>query len=54
MTPPLKLWFVAGETSGDARAAEVMRALREAAPEIRFAGAGGPRMQELADGPFDN
>jgi lipid-A-disaccharide synthase len=49
----LKLWFVAGETSGDARAAEVMRALREAAPEIRFAGAGGPRMQELADGPFD-
>jgi lipid-A-disaccharide synthase len=46
-------WFVAGETSGDARAAEVMRALREAAPEIRFAGAGGPRMEALADGPFD-
>jgi len=47
-------WFVAGETSGDARAAEVMRSLREMAPSIRFAGAGGPRMQELADGPFDN
>ena len=46
-------WFVAGEASGDARAAEVMRALREAAPGIRFAGAGGPRMRELADGPFD-
>ena len=47
-------WFVAGETSGDARAAEVMGSLREIAPSIRFAGAGGPRMQELADGPFDN
>lgn len=50
----LKLWFVAGEASGDARAAEVMRALREAAPGIRFAGSGGPRMQALADGPLDN
>ncbi|MEI6034262.1 MAG: lipid-A-disaccharide synthase [Verrucomicrobiae bacterium] len=49
-----KLWFVAGEASGDARAAEVMRALRAAAPEVLFAGAGGPRMQELADGPFDS
>ncbi|TSA32268.1 MAG: lipid-A-disaccharide synthase [Verrucomicrobiaceae bacterium] len=47
-------WFVAGETSGDARAAEVMRSLREIAPSIRFSGAGGPRMQELADEPFDN
>lgn len=52
MNPPL-LWFVAGETSGDARAAEVMRALREARPEIRFAGSGGPAMRALADGPFD-
>lgn len=51
---PLTFWFVAGETSGDARAAEVMRALREAEPGIRFAGAGGPRMEPLADGPFDN
>lgn len=50
----LYFWFVAGETSGDARAAEVMFALREARPDIRFGGAGGPRMQELADGPFDN
>jgi len=56
MTPPpsLSLWFVAGETSGDARAAEVMRALREARPDIRFSGAGGPRMQGLAGRPFDN
>ena len=50
----LHLWFVAGETSGDARAAEVMRALRGARPDIGFFGAGGPRMQELAEQPFDN
>ena len=48
------LWFVAGETSGDARAAEVMRALRGMRPDLRFSGAGGPRMQELASQPFDN
>jgi len=47
-------WFIAGETSGDARAAEVMKALREASSMIRFAGSGGPRMEALADGPFDN
>ena len=51
---PQSLWFVAGETSGDARAAEVMRALREKRPGIVFLGAGGPRMQELAGRPFDN
>ena len=48
------LWFVAGETSGDARAAEVMRVLQTLDPNIRFLGAGGPRMQSLAAQPFDN
>ncbi|MCK9588299.1 MAG: lipid-A-disaccharide synthase [Terrimicrobiaceae bacterium] len=48
------LWFVAGEASGDARAAEVMRALRGMRPDIGFSGAGGPRMQALAGQPFDN
>ena len=52
--PSTTLWFVAGETSGDARAAEVMRALRGMRPDIRFSGAGGPRMQEFAGQPFDN
>ena len=47
-------WFVAGETSGDARAAEVMRAIRQLDSGIRFAGAGGQKMQELAGQPFDN
>lgn len=46
--------MVAGETSGDARAAELMRSLREIAPDVCFSGAGGPRMQALAEEPFDN
>jgi len=48
------LWFVAGETSGDARAAEVMKSLRALNPELRFLGAGGPRMEVFAEQPFDN
>ena len=51
---PQSLWFVAGEESGDARAAEVMRALRGMRPDLRFIGAGGAQMQALADRPFDN
>lgn len=53
MSPP-RLWFVAGEASGDARACEVMRAIRELVPGTTFHGAGGPRMAALASAPFDN
>lgn len=48
------LWFVAGEASGDARAAEVMRVLHSLEPNLRFVGAGGPRMQAFSGEPFDN
>jgi lipid-A-disaccharide synthase len=48
------LWFVAGEASGDARAAEVMTVLRSLDSNLRFLGAGGPKMQALAGKPFDN
>ena len=48
-----KLWFVAGEASGDARAAEVMRAIRSERPGTVFIGAGGPQMADLAAQPFD-
>jgi lipid-A-disaccharide synthase len=48
------LWFVAGEASGDTRAAEVMSALRAIESGIRFLGAGGPKMRELASQPFDD
>ena len=50
----LFLWFVAGEESGDARAFEVMRAIRELNPSVRFGGAGGERMESLCEGSFDN
>jgi lipid-A-disaccharide synthase len=48
------LWFVAGEASGDARAAEVMNVLGAIAPEIRFLGAGGPKMRAIAADPFED
>ena len=51
---PIKLWFVAGETSGDARAAEVMTAIRQTRPDVTFLGAGGSKMQPMASDPFDN
>ena len=47
-------WFVAGEASGDARAAEVMRAMRELCPDVVFMGSGGPKMHSLAGGAFDD
>lgn len=48
----MKLYFVAGEASGDARGAELMRALRADRSELEFRGAGGPQMRELAGGDF--
>lgn len=45
-----KLYLIAGEASGDARGAELMRALRQRDPGIRFFGAGGRAMQALAGG----
>ncbi|MFZ0709100.1 MAG: lipid-A-disaccharide synthase [Terrimicrobiaceae bacterium] len=48
------LWFVAGEVSGDARAAEVMNVLSATDPKIRFLGAGGPKMRAFATEPFDD
>jgi len=48
----MKVYFVAGEASGDARGAELMTALHQLAPDLQFLGAGGPRMRELAGGEF--
>ncbi|MBP7866782.1 MAG: hypothetical protein KA419_12625 [Acidobacteria bacterium] len=39
-----KLFFIAGEPSGDARAAAVLRAIRERAPGVEAVGLGGPRL----------
>ena len=48
----MKLYLIAGEASGDTRAAEVMRSLSALAAErgesVEFHGAGGPEMRALA------
>jgi lipid-A-disaccharide synthase len=44
----MKLFLVAGEASGDARGAELIRALRDLQPGIHFFGAGGREMRTLA------
>ncbi len=48
----MKLYLVAGEASGDARGAELMRALRGRAAALEFFGAGGREMWALAGGVF--
>ena len=50
----LFLWFVAGEESGDARAMEVMQAIKSHHPSVIFGGAGGNSMQALSEEQFDN
>ena len=42
------LYFVAGEVSGDNHAAALMRALRQARPDLHFIGRGGPAMKTIA------
>lgn len=48
----MKIYLVAGEASGDARGAELMRALGERDGSLEFFGAGGPEMRALAGGEF--
>lgn len=47
-----KIYFVAGEASGDNHGAALMQALRARAPHMQFAGRGGPKMRVLAGGDF--
>jgi len=44
------LYVIAGETSGDAHAAELVRALRARAPDLELRGFGGPKLAELSAG----
>jgi lipid-A-disaccharide synthase len=48
----MKLYFVAGEVSGDNHAAALMAALRASQPDIEFVGRGGPRMKSQAGAHF--
>ncbi|HXM32627.1 MAG TPA: lipid-A-disaccharide synthase [Chthoniobacterales bacterium] len=49
-----RLYFVAGEASGDQHGAALLKALREIRPELEFVGRGGPRMKEIAGEGFMN
>jgi lipid-A-disaccharide synthase len=44
----MTIYFVAGEVSADNHGAALMRSLRECDAELKFAGRGGPQMQEVA------
>lgn len=44
---PNRLYFLAGEASGDEHGAALMRALRDIAPELEFCGRGGPQMAKI-------
>jgi lipid-A-disaccharide synthase len=46
------LYFIAGEASGDAHGAALMRALHVAHSDLRFCGRGGPRMNSVAGSEF--
>ena len=48
MVPPKKIWINTGEASGDMHGAELLRALRECGPPLRFMGMGGPLMRAEA------
>lgn len=47
-----RIYFVAGETSGDNHGAALMEALRRLQPEMEFFGRGGPRMRAVAGPSF--
>ena len=42
-----RLYFVAGEASGDEHGAALMRSLRQLTPDCQFYGRGGPRMKAI-------
>ncbi|HZV00513.1 MAG TPA: lipid-A-disaccharide synthase [Planctomycetota bacterium] len=51
---PVKVFLVAGESSGDSHAAELVRALRELDPTVRCESLGGPLLEAAgAPTPFD-
>lgn len=49
----MRIFVVAGETSGDAHAAKLLWELREAHPGLRVSGLGGPKLRALDDGVED-
>ena len=48
----MKLYFVAGEASGDNHGAALLEALRRLQPDLELSGRGGPRMKAIAGDHF--
>jgi lipid-A-disaccharide synthase len=48
------IYFLAGEASGDIHGAALMQALQQTEPSLVFTGRGGPRMQAVASGQFQD
>ena len=44
----MKIYFVAGEASGDNHGAALMQALRRLRPDVQLSGRGGPQMKATA------
>src|SRR5438067_8952721 len=44
----MKIYFIAGEASGDEHGAALMRSLRDLAPDCELYGRGGPQMKAIA------
>lgn len=49
-----RLYFLAGEASGDAHGAALIAALRERRPDLAFCGRGGARMRGIAGGEMED
>jgi lipid-A-disaccharide synthase len=50
----MKIYFVAGEASGDEHGAGLMRSLRDVAPDCELYGRGGPQMKAIAGDDFND
>src|ERR1700674_3700563 len=48
MPPGKRIYLVAGESSGDAHGAVLMREILRRISDVQFFGAGGPEMQKIA------
>ena len=46
MSNAKKIYIIAGESSGDALGAKLIRALKEKNPDVTFSGIGGSRMEK--------
>jgi lipid-A-disaccharide synthase len=49
---PERIYMIAGEASGDAHGAVLMREMAGLVPDLHFFGAGGPEMRKIAGDPF--